>query len=84
MVPYKKPWITVSTLGNNCKFWVVLRKNLGLQLAPRVLTADFGWSLQKNLGLQLVPRVLTADFDQRVVVPLKFSENAVSTHGVQN
>ena len=74
VVPYKKPWITVSTLGTNCRFWVVPRKNLGLQLVPRVLTANFGWSLQKKLGLQLVPRVLTADFDQRVVVLLKFSE----------
>ena len=33
-----------------------------MQLVPRVLIANFGWSLQKNLGLQLVPRVLTADF----------------------
>ena len=41
MVPYKNPWITVSTLGTNCKFWVVPRKKLGLQLVPRVLTADF-------------------------------------------
>ena len=74
MVPHKNPWITVSTLGTNCRFWVVPRKNLGLQLVPRVLTADFGWSLEKKLGLQLVPRVLTVDFDQRVVVLLKFSE----------
>ena len=67
VVPYKKPWIIVSTpiLGTNWRFWVVPRKNLGLQLVPRVpegTNCKFWVVPTKKLGLQLVPRVLTADF----------------------
>ena len=67
MVSYKKPWIIVSApiLGTNWRFWVVPRKNLELQLVPRVpegTNCKFWVVPTKKLGLQLVPRVLTADF----------------------